>query len=139
MLRRLADRIQRRPKLTLAASEGEKDAGERIINEFSGDENMLISATLGVLVLVFQDGRLEGLLNFDSQGALNSTQRMLIGVIAFALSTDYAVFLLTRIKETRDAGARRHGGRRDQARTHRQDRDCRSTYVRCRNRRVHDV
>ena len=64
-----------------------------------------ISATLGVLVLVFQDGRLEGLLNFDSQGALNSTQPILIGVIAFALSTDYAVFLLTRIKETRDAGA----------------------------------
>jgi len=63
-----------------------------------------LSATLGFLVLVFQDGRLEGLLGYASQGALNMTQPILIGAIAFALSTDYAVFLLTRIKEARDAG-----------------------------------
>ena len=62
---------------------------------------LTIVATLGALVFVFQDGRLEGLLHFKSQGALNSTQPILIGAIAFALATDYAVFLLTRIKEAR--------------------------------------
>ena len=64
-----------------------------------------LTATLGVLVLIFQDGRLEGLLDFTSQGALNSTQPILLFVVAFGLSTDYGVFLLTRIKEVRDAGA----------------------------------
>jgi RND superfamily putative drug exporter len=63
-----------------------------------------LTATLGFLVLVFQHGHLEGLLNYTSQHALNATQPILIGVIAFALSTDYAVFLLTRIKEARDRG-----------------------------------
>ena len=64
-----------------------------------------LSATLGFLVLVFQDGRAEGLLDYTSQHALNASQPILIGAIAFALSTDYAVFLLTRIKEARDHGA----------------------------------
>jgi RND superfamily putative drug exporter len=66
---------------------------------------LTISATLGILVLVFQDGRLEGLLGFESLGALDSSQPILIVAIAFGLSTDYAVFLLTRISEARAAGA----------------------------------
>jgi uncharacterized membrane protein YdfJ with MMPL/SSD domain len=64
-----------------------------------------LTATLGLLVLIFQDGRFEGLLDYTSQGALNSTQPILLFVVAFGLSTDYGVFLLTRIKEVRDAGA----------------------------------
>jgi uncharacterized membrane protein YdfJ with MMPL/SSD domain len=64
-----------------------------------------LSAAFGLLVLIFQDGRLEGLLDFSSQGALESTQPVLLFAVAFALSTDYGVFLLTRIKEARDAGA----------------------------------
>jgi RND superfamily putative drug exporter len=66
---------------------------------------LTLSAAFGLLVLIFQDGRLEGLLAFDSQGALESTQPILLFAIAFGLSTDYGVFLLTRIKEARDAGA----------------------------------
>ncbi len=66
---------------------------------------LTLSAAFGLLVLVFQDGRLEGLLDFSSQGALESTQPILLFAIAFGLSTDYGVFLLTRIKEARDAGA----------------------------------
>jgi uncharacterized membrane protein YdfJ with MMPL/SSD domain len=62
---------------------------------------LTIVATLGALVFVFEDGHLAGLFDFTSQGALNSSQPILIGAIAFALSTDYAVFLLTRIKEAR--------------------------------------
>jgi RND superfamily putative drug exporter len=64
-----------------------------------------ISAAFGLLVLIFQDGRLEGLLAFESQGALESSQPILLFAVAFGLSTDYGVFLLTRIKEARDAGA----------------------------------
>jgi uncharacterized membrane protein YdfJ with MMPL/SSD domain len=65
---------------------------------------LTVSAAFGVLVLVFQDGRLEGLLDYTSQGALESSQPILLFAIAFGLSTDYGVFLLTRIKEARDAG-----------------------------------
>jgi uncharacterized membrane protein YdfJ with MMPL/SSD domain len=63
-----------------------------------------LSATFGILVLVFQDGRFEGLLGYSSQGGLESTQPLLLFAVAFGLSTDYGVFLLARIKEARDGG-----------------------------------
>jgi uncharacterized membrane protein YdfJ with MMPL/SSD domain len=65
---------------------------------------LTLSAAFGLLVLIFQDGRLESLLAYDSQGALESTQPILLFCVAFGLSTDYGVFLLTRIKEARDGG-----------------------------------
>jgi RND superfamily putative drug exporter len=65
---------------------------------------LTLSATFGLLVLVFQDGRLESILRYTSQHALESTQPILLAAVAFALSTDYAIFLLTRIKEAREAG-----------------------------------
>jgi uncharacterized membrane protein YdfJ with MMPL/SSD domain len=64
-----------------------------------------LSAVFGLLVLIFQDGRFEGLLDYTSQGALEQTMPILLFAVAFGLSTDYAVFLLSRIKEARDAGA----------------------------------
>jgi RND superfamily putative drug exporter len=64
-----------------------------------------LSATFGILVLLFQDGRLEGLLDYTSQGALETTMPVLLFAVAFGLSTDYGVFLLSRIKEARDRGA----------------------------------
>ena len=66
---------------------------------------LTLSAAFGLLVLIFQDGRLEGLLGFTSQGALESSQPILLFAVAFGLSTDYGVFLLTRIKEAHDRGA----------------------------------
>jgi RND superfamily putative drug exporter len=63
-----------------------------------------LSAAFGVLVLIFQDGRFEGLLGYRSQGALELTQPVLLFAIAFGLATDYGVFLLSRIKEAHDAG-----------------------------------
>ncbi len=63
-----------------------------------------LSAVFGILVLVFQDGRFEGLLGYTSQGGLESTQPLLLFAVVFGLSTDYGVFLLARIKEARDAG-----------------------------------
>ena len=65
---------------------------------------LTISAAFGVLVLVFQDGRLEGLLDFTSSGTLDAANMLLVLVIVFALSTDYGVFLINRIKEAHDAG-----------------------------------
>jgi RND superfamily putative drug exporter len=64
-----------------------------------------LSAVFGILVLIFQDGRFESLLGYESQGGLESTQPLLLFAVAFGLSTDYGVFLLSRIKEARDAGA----------------------------------
>ena len=64
-----------------------------------------LSAVFGILVLIFQDGRLEGLLGYESQGAVEQTMPILLFAVAFGLSTDYAVFLLSRIKEARDKGA----------------------------------
>ena len=63
-----------------------------------------LSAAFGVLVWIFQDGRLEGLLGYTSQGALELTQPVLLFAIAFGLATDYGVFLLSRIKEAHDTG-----------------------------------
>jgi uncharacterized membrane protein YdfJ with MMPL/SSD domain len=63
-----------------------------------------LSATFGILVFIFQDGRLEGLLDYRSQGALEQTMPILLFAVVFGLSTDYGVFLLSRIKEAHDSG-----------------------------------
>ena len=63
-----------------------------------------LSAALGVLVLVFQEGYGSSLLGFTSQGALESSTPILIVALVFGVSTDYEVFLLSRIKEAHDAG-----------------------------------
>ena len=67
--------------------------------------NVLTTATAtGVLVLIFQDGRLTGPLAYTSQGGIEQTDFLVLAAVAFALSTDYGVLLLTRIKEVRDGG-----------------------------------
>jgi RND superfamily putative drug exporter len=63
-----------------------------------------LSAVLGILVLIFQDGRLQGLLSYTGQGALDATQPIFLAAVAFGLATDYGVFLLSRIKEAHDSG-----------------------------------
>jgi len=64
-----------------------------------------LSAVFGILVFIFQDGRLESALAYTSQGGLEQTMPILLFAVAFGLSTDYAVFLLSRIKEAHDGGA----------------------------------
>jgi uncharacterized membrane protein YdfJ with MMPL/SSD domain len=61
-----------------------------------------LSATFGALVWIFQDGHLSNIFSFQSVGSLDSTQPVLIFAIAFGLSMDYEVFLLSRIKEEFD-------------------------------------
>ena len=60
---------------------------------------LTLSAVFGILVLVFQDGRFESLLGYTSQGGLETTQPLFLFAVVFGLSTDYGVFLLSRIKE----------------------------------------
>ena len=62
-----------------------------------------LSATFGILVWGFQDGNLAGALGFTSTGFLEATQPILIFAMAFGLSMDYEVFLLSRIREEWDA------------------------------------
>ncbi|MGH3937694.1 MAG: MMPL family transporter [Pseudonocardiaceae bacterium] len=61
-----------------------------------------MSASFGAIVWVFQDGHLSGLLGFTPTGTVEATQPILMFAIAFGLSTDYAVFLISRVREEWD-------------------------------------
>ena len=63
-----------------------------------------LGATLGVLVWIFQDGNLGWLVgDFTLTGSIDTSMAVLIAVVAFALSMDYEIFLLSRIKEEYEA------------------------------------
>jgi RND superfamily putative drug exporter len=62
--------------------------------------NMLsLSATFGAMVWVFQEGHLSGLLGFTPTGYLVANMVILMFCLAFGMSMDYEVFLLSRIRE----------------------------------------
>jgi len=61
-----------------------------------------LTASCGAVVWIFQDGNLASLLGFTPTGAVEPTQLVLMVVVAFALSTDYEVFLLSRVREEYD-------------------------------------
>ncbi len=63
-----------------------------------------VSAALGIVTWVFQDGHLEDFLNFQSTGAITAWFPIMLFVILFGLSMDYHVFILSRIKEAVDRG-----------------------------------
>ncbi len=65
---------------------------------------LTVAVGAGLLVLIFQDGHLSGLLGFTAIGGLEEANLVLLFILAFALSTDYGVFLFGRIKEGHDAG-----------------------------------
>jgi RND superfamily putative drug exporter len=65
-----------------------------------------LTATFGAMVWIFQQGHLGWLVGHPiTTGALDTTMPILMFCVAFGLSMDYEVFLLSRIKETYDAGA----------------------------------
>jgi len=64
-----------------------------------------VSAALGLAVLVFQDGRLEGLFAFSGDGGILIGIAVLIAAASFGLSTDYGVFAFSRMREAKAAGA----------------------------------
>ncbi|MDT7732676.1 MAG: putative drug exporter of the superfamily, partial [Mycobacterium sp.] len=64
---------------------------------------LMLSAVLGTMVWIFQDGHLTQLLGV-TPAPLNLSMVVLLCCIAFSLSVDYEIFLLSRIKEARDSG-----------------------------------
>ena len=100
---------------------------------------LTVGASLGILTLVFQDGRFEGLLGYTGNGGVEPTDFLVAAALVFALSTDYGVFLLGRIKEARDGGLDRPRGGGRRRRAHRRGRDRGGDPARGGDRRVHHV
>jgi RND superfamily putative drug exporter len=64
-----------------------------------------LGAALGVVVWIFGDGNLSGLLDFTPSGYIDPSNLLLMIALLFALATDYEVFLLSRVREEWDQGA----------------------------------
>lgn len=65
-----------------------------------------LAATLGLITHVFQEGNLKWLVgDFTVTGVIDTSSLVLIAVVAFGLSMDYELFMLSRIKEEHDNGA----------------------------------
>jgi RND superfamily putative drug exporter len=65
---------------------------------------LTVAVAAGLLVLIFQDGHFSGLFGFTPIGGLEESNLVLLFILAFAMSTDYGVFLFGRIKEAHDDG-----------------------------------
>jgi RND superfamily putative drug exporter len=64
-----------------------------------------LAATMGVITWIFVDGNLKWLVgDFTTTGSVDTGSIILVAVVAFGLSMDYELFLLSRIKEEHDAG-----------------------------------
>lgn len=64
-----------------------------------------LAATIGAITWVFIDGNLKSIIgDFNVNGTIDTNMLVLVSVVAFGLSMDYEVFLLSRIKEEHDAG-----------------------------------
>jgi RND superfamily putative drug exporter len=66
---------------------------------------LTVAAALAPLTIIYQGGHLTGLLGYTPNGGVEPSDFLVTAAIVFALSTDYGVFLLGRIKEERDRGA----------------------------------
>ena len=64
---------------------------------------LTVGASLAPLVLIYQHRHLTGLLGYTPDGGVEPTDFVVAATVVFALSTDYGVFLLGRIKEARDS------------------------------------
>jgi RND superfamily putative drug exporter len=66
--------------------------------------SLTLGATLGILVLAFQAGWLDGPLNYTGPAAVEVTSLVFLFAVIFGLATDYAVLVMARIKERHDLG-----------------------------------
>jgi RND superfamily putative drug exporter len=64
-----------------------------------------VGAAYGLMVLIFQDGHLQGLLGFTAYGGITAWLPLFMFVLLFGLSMDYHVFILSRIRELWRGGA----------------------------------
>jgi RND superfamily putative drug exporter len=74
---------------------------------------LTVGASLTPLVLIYQHGHLTGLLGYTPDGGVEPTDFVVAATVVFALSTDYGVFLLGRIKEAREAQGDRLANERE--------------------------
>jgi RND superfamily putative drug exporter len=65
---------------------------------------MTLGATLGIVVLAFQDGLLDGLFSYTGPSAVEVTSLVFLFAVIFGLATDYAVLVMARINEQHDLG-----------------------------------
>src|SRR6476469_52586 len=66
--------------------------------------SLTLGATLGILVLAFQAGWLDGPLGYAGPAAIEVTGLVFLFAVIFGLATDYAVLVMARIKERHDLG-----------------------------------
>jgi RND superfamily putative drug exporter len=66
---------------------------------------LTLSATLGLIVLAFQEGWLDGPFDYRGPAAVEVISLVFLFSVLFGLATDYAVLVLARIKEVHDGGA----------------------------------
>jgi RND superfamily putative drug exporter len=66
--------------------------------------SLTLGATLGILVLAFQAGWLDGPLDYTGPAAVEVTSLVFLFAVIFGLATDYAVLVMARIKERHDLG-----------------------------------
>jgi len=58
-----------------------------------------VAAAYGLITLIFQDGRLQGLLGYTAFGGITWWVPLFMFVLLFGISMDYHVFILSRIRE----------------------------------------
>jgi RND superfamily putative drug exporter len=66
--------------------------------------SLTLAATLGIIVLAFQEGWLDGVFDYTGPAAVEVTSLVFLFAIVFGLATDYAVLVMARIKELHDRG-----------------------------------
>ncbi len=66
---------------------------------------LTLAATLGIVVLAFQEGWLDAPYGYEGPAAIETVSLVFLFAVTFGLATDYAVLVLARIKEQRDLGA----------------------------------
>jgi RND superfamily putative drug exporter len=64
-----------------------------------------VAAAYGLVTLIFQDGRLQGLLGYTSFGGITWWIPLFMLVFLFGISMDYHVFILSRIRELWSGGS----------------------------------
>jgi RND superfamily putative drug exporter len=68
-----------------------------------------LTASFGAIVYIFQDGRLQSLLNYQALGTTDASLPVVMFAVIFGLSMDYEILILGRIREayqrTRDTEA----------------------------------
>ena len=65
---------------------------------------LTMAATLGLVVICFQEGLLDGPLAYDGPAAIEVSMLVVLFAVTFGLATDYAVLVMARIKELHDEG-----------------------------------